>query len=434
MERKQYLIEQIKAGKDRESVRRELISAGESTSGLEEDYKQAVAELGVPEPKPAVPGYIAFSANPEVHQSTHMVLPSLGSLFSGSFSFALSKFKEVLLVSVLFTLPSLFVFVPAHFISLPIVSIFLMLSLFLFVVGAGAVMAVGVEGSNFSDALQWSISKFLSIFWLLLCGVLTAIGACIFFVIPMFFVLVHILFAPVSYIREDARGMRALIRSHDIAEGNLLKMAPHILAMLVLILAFVGIGSVLLLMAIPIISTFLFSITFVFVAILTLNMRVRLYEAAVVEKTLFDLSSYGRITWLYRLFFLVGLLILCVSGYLHFKNVETTGNVFESLPMMDQIDTSWDFLGEGEDIGSRVSETLIISKVETTAASAKLYRGRMGFYDGVCDDITVVAPIVCKNTSEYFLIYSALTPTSYYCADSNNFSGEVEHLKDDRCQ
>jgi hypothetical protein len=104
------------------------------------------------------------------------------------------------------------------------------------------------------------------------------------------------------------------------------------------------------------------------------------------------------------------------------------------LPITTQMNTNWNIFGDGEDVGSRVGETLIISKIETTAASAKLYRGRMGFYDGVCEDITVVAPIVCKNSSDYFLMYAPLTPTSYYCADSNNFSGEVEEPKGNRCQ
>jgi hypothetical protein len=227
--------------------------------------------------------------------------------------------------------------------------------------------------------------------------------------------------------------MRALIRSHDIAEGNLLKMAPHLFLMFVLIGICIGVASVLLLFPIPLVNTFLFSMVFVFIAIFTLRVRVGLYEAAVTEKTLFDLSAYSRITWLYRFFFLVGLGAICFSGYLHLQNIPTTSNILESLPIMNQIDSNWNF-GEGEDIGSRVSETLIISKVETTAASAKLYRGRMGFYDGVCDDITVVAPIVCKNASEYFVMYAPLTPKSYYCADSQNFSGEVSQPLADSCQ
>lgn len=75
--------------------------------------------------------------------------------------------------------------------------------------------------------------------------------------------------------------------------------------------------------------------------------------------------------------------------------------------------------------GFNFSDFLLQSKVEATAASANVSGGRMGSYDGACDDIIVVAPIECLDTPKTFSVFAPMSNGAYYCVDSNEFSGAV---------
>ncbi len=66
------------------------------------------------------------------------------------------------------------------------------------------------------------------------------------------------------------------------------------------------------------------------------------------------------------------------------------------------------------------SDTVLQTKVKATAASAIIYGSRMGGYDGVCHDITVVAPVVCRQTpGAVFIIYAPLSDGTYFCEDKS---------------
>ena len=60
---------------------------------------------------------------------------------------------------------------------------------------------------------------------------------------------------------------------------------------------------------------------------------------------------------------------------------------------------------------------ILETKVKATVASAMLQGGRMGSYDGVCKDISVVAPVRCRQTTAGFIIYVPLSNGAYYCED-----------------
>ncbi len=72
---------------------------------------------------------------------------------------------------------------------------------------------------------------------------------------------------------------------------------------------------------------------------------------------------------------------------------------------------------EKNDVGLSFGDDILETKVKATVASAMLQGGRMGSYDGVCKDITVVAPIRCRQTTAGFIIYVPLSNGTYYCED-----------------
>ncbi len=63
------------------------------------------------------------------------------------------------------------------------------------------------------------------------------------------------------------------------------------------------------------------------------------------------------------------------------------------------------------------SDSVLQTKVKATVASAMVQGGRMGGYEGVCSDITVVAPVSCRQTQSGFVIYAPMSDGTYYCED-----------------
>jgi hypothetical protein len=84
--------------------------------------------------------------------------------------------------------------------------------------------------------------------------------------------------------------------------------------------------------------------------------------------------------------------------------------------------------------GFNFSDFLLQSKVEATAASANVSGGRMGSYDGACDDITVVAPVECLDTAQTFAVFAPMSTGVYYCVDSTEFSGPVSRPSNALCK
>jgi hypothetical protein len=67
------------------------------------------------------------------------------------------------------------------------------------------------------------------------------------------------------------------------------------------------------------------------------------------------------------------------------------------------------------------ADSLLQAKVESTAASANLYVGRMDFYEGVCTDISVVEPVICTESKTGFAIFVRLSDGTFYCADRTGY-------------
>jgi hypothetical protein len=76
-----------------------------------------------------------------------------------------------------------------------------------------------------------------------------------------------------------------------------------------------------------------------------------------------------------------------------------------------------------------VNDKLIQGKVESTVVSAGLFVNRMGGFDGVCNDISVVEPVRCQMTKNSFVIFAPVSIGGYYCVDSKQQRGVVETIR-----
>lgn len=97
----------------------------------------------------------------------------------------------------------------------------------------------------------------------------------------------------------------------------------------------------------------------------------------------------------------------------------------------DAVSTEIDLWGKRVEKGVGINplnatDSLLQTKVESTAASANLFVGRMGFFEGVCKDISVVSPVQCSESATGFAIFTRLSNGSFYCVDRAGFRGVLE--------
>jgi len=430
MDRTDFIKEQILAGKDKETVRRELISQGESTLDLDAVYASLVDELGVEVPQaPAMKNYdpinVSYAAAPSVP------FPTLVHCLRYGFKQGGVHLKEVLLASVCFFTPVvLFSVVPLWWTPVLIgVSLF---SLFLFCIGGSVLAYAFASSSEKADpllSLQWAVHQWGSLLWLCVVSTLVLIGSFVALIVPFVFVSLYIVFAIPVLVKENENGIRGLLRSYDLVRGKFFILAGYMLVLSIIGLFFSALASVLLLIPIPYVGLFVSIFLQALFTGASLSVITLLYTARAQERTLFDLSGYRKMKWMYRSFALIGFAAALVFAW------SALGSLQHSITEFISKNTPLQGAGDLEEkVEVRLQDGVIQAKVVTTAASAKVYFGRLGFYDGVCKDISVVAPVQCKDSSDFFMIYAPLSETAFYCADSYGFSGEVERPKEHKCQ
>lgn len=87
--------------------------------------------------------------------------------------------------------------------------------------------------------------------------------------------------------------------------------------------------------------------------------------------------------------------------------------------------------GDGE---LNFNDEVLQTKVKATVASAMIQGGRMGSYDGVCKDISVVPPVACKQTETSFMIYVPMSNGTYFCEDKKQQGSIVPSSPEERMQ
>lgn len=243
----EFIKEQMKVGKDKETIRRELVMNGFSTDGYDELYaaiergdahstKTDAPATDLPQGavvEPAAGGSDAPVALPTVTQfirltftrffkRSDLLLPAFGLFLAGLLPFFAvavmlgieffnqGNLNNLLLSSeLLITTVALFA---AGLLTVSLTGLFLKGSL-MYVYGRYA------EHRQFKEGLHWTWRHFLPLVWL---GILTAtitFGGFMLFIVPGVLFVVYSFFSTYVLITEDRRGMQAILRSIDLVRG-----------------------------------------------------------------------------------------------------------------------------------------------------------------------------------------------------------------------
>lgn len=444
---RQALQSAIESGLDREETKRELISQGFGTAGFAEAYAAVLKELGRTEPEQKVPAFVTAMRNDSfasANAQIHLAPEPFYALIMRAVRSTLGSWKFVLLVSALLSLPTLIaLLVEAMLPSLPIFNLFLALfGTIIVVISWGAILytgAKGYEGVKHVHAFQWASGNALSLIWLSLAFGLTVLGGLICFFIPGVLMFVFGIFAYIVTAHESARGMHAIMRSVDLVRGALWSACVRILLLILIIALPVYVLGHIISRASASIVLFPFAyvatVLVVAISLIGVGTLTQWYLERKRVRPLFDYSSYAGLKWIYRFSFLVGLSALV--AFLIFFNGTTfflespLGQRFVDLESRAVQSESTD-----SDSGSNfnIADVFTKSKVEATAASVKLFGGRMGDYNGACEDVSVVAPVVCKSQGDSFVVFAPLVSGTFYCIDAKDFSGEVVRPLEYACE
>jgi hypothetical protein len=150
-----------------------------------------------------------------------------------------------------------------------------------------------------------------------------------------------------------------------------------------------------------------------------------LYVSLAAAHPLFEYTKYRRMRVFYAIAAVIGLLAL--AAYIAVSGLMYLASYQYQLPAQAplQLGTST-APSSSEGGGFSFADLLTQSKVESTAASARIYGTNMGSYEGVCKDISVVDPVVCSASNKAYAIYAPLQAGGAYCTDSTGYSGVID--------
>lgn len=429
----------VAADSAREDIKRELISHGLGTVGFAETYAAILKELGKKEPAPKVPDFVSVVSNKEynVSPSTGSTeLPSIPKMLQTALTITVQSWQAVLTTSIILAFASFVPVLLATFITNIPVLLVLIITTLAYVVtflAFGAlffVIAKNKERMTYEEAFRFAAGNFVALLWLHIFSALVVVGGSTLLIIPGVLILVYSIFAFLVFIHENATGSRALVRSFDLVQGAFVPLLIRtlcvvLIAFLLGVLTYVLVGALIdSPLSIP--ATILGALTYTLAYAFAFAGLASLYEARRNAKPLFDLSSYSLLKWGYRLLFLIGVavvtIILVVSNVIIVFLNSPLFSEFESV----QTQNSQEFdEAATENEAFNVADFLMEQKVKATAVSAKISGGRMGSYEGACNDIIVEEPVVCRSTGMEFVVYGPMVAGDIYCVDSTDFSGRV---------
>lgn len=209
-EQLQYVKNQLQNGIPVDQVRENLTAAG-YTSELVEELLQA-AESGAAAPPPT---------------ATPASLPDVGAFVMQSWAVLRQRmdvtWQTVAIVTGLAALLPILelVLTPGEGTELLLAVVGLisaLVSIMLYI----AIMRVFFSDTSMSlgEGMRWASSHFFSYIWVaILYGLVSFAGFMLFF-IPGVIASIYLLLAPVVWLREDTRGINALVRSTQLIQGN----------------------------------------------------------------------------------------------------------------------------------------------------------------------------------------------------------------------
>lgn len=434
---KAFIKTQLESGKNHDEVRRELISNGYGTAGYEEVYAELARELGLKEFKKPVAA--TWENTPGLGGSNGPVpLPSIVSVFKQGLLAVRGNLGAIIVATaltlVVTALLSVYPYGPTLYLSgllyiLSTIGVFFV-TLVLSVVSATALAYTvirGEEGITYLQGLQWSFARMFSLTWLvILVGLITTVGLVVL-IIPGLLFLVYNCFSVIALMKDDQRGLNAIVRSTDLVHGAFLLVLTRLAVLVVTALLLSMLGVVITkMLAIVLVNVpyanVLISIPVVLIGMITIAFVVggliSVYRARVREKSFYDSSKYQVIHWLYRVAVIIGVVAPILAIYFGYINLDSVVDKSEF-----QFDGSIDPFAEVNEAVGEVDAYILERKIDAMFNSGILHRNRLTSFEGVCKDVLIEAPVRCQNTNDTFVLDAPIGNGQYYCRDATGYKG-----------
>lgn len=126
---------------------------------------------------------------------------------------------------------------------------------------------------------------------------------------------------------------------------------------------------------------------------------------------------------------IIMMLMACVAVVFFFGGMylilteNIPAKILDLLPTGSHNQTNTQFQTSSE--SPSFSDAVLKKKIDSTMASVRIYKSRMLDYQGVCSDIAVVLPIMCKEMTASVVVYAKDSKGTTYCVDGTGKSGNT---------
>jgi Uncharacterised protein family (UPF0259) len=390
--------ERLIIGQSPEVIEAEVLSLGYT----KEVFLEALAQArGVSIPKPPT------------------VMPRARTLFSNGWRFAVSQPQLLLLNLIPGIAQAALVYwsgynpdialIPSHMV-LALSLLIGLVQAYVSLVTVYMVVRQSSEPVSVKEASAWAASTFPVYLFTVLLSSFIILGGLVFFIIPGLVLAFVLGFSQYAFVKEDKRGIDALLASRDIVKGQLGAVASKTLSFLiVLFLPVIGFGFVLGLAeafvgesrAMTLGSEAFFQVLYAVLALVTVHGMFHLYEAFSVSKATLTASKTPFYYWLFSLcgMVLVGALLI---GLLFYRDT------LEEWVAIEAVTTP-----------STVTADALLSLKELAATT---YANNNGTFEGVCEELTTALEIKtdvrCNDSTESWAL-SARDGEAYWCIDAD---------------
>jgi hypothetical protein len=245
-------------------------------------------------------------------------------------------------------------------------------------------------------------------------------------VVPGLAFLAYSVFSLYATMLEDQRGMNAILRSLDLVMNHFWAVLGRLGVVILLSLPVLAVALVvnvfgtLALQSVPFHELIVaIPVQFILMTLTALTGAMLAYVYAVrAESTpLFDMSQYGGIRVTFWLMFCLGLLI--PVGLVLVAGLNATAYIsdFQQKYMTNLSEYAVTADDDTQDINDFVAQ----ARVDTMFTAGKRYYSRILTYEGVCSDVVIQKPAVCRSTEETFVVYTPLSNGKYYCRDTDGY-------------
>jgi len=350
----------------------------------------------------------AVSEAGQVSLSGAIPMPSIGNYVIDCFRAAAQRLDLIIIAALTFTVLN---FLSGNIMNMAvenqIIAILIMGVIpLLFSVTSIVVMFVTLyvllqeESTSFLSGLKWLVSNFLSLLWILIVGVAVIISGSLFFIIPGLMLIFYTLLDYSVYMKENLRGLDALVRSTQLVHGSFWAVVFRqvVLGIIISLLSFSVMLSNLVFFGDTNISPIIFIVVGLvtgFVAVLGATGIANLYKVLSSQKPEFETVEIPKIPKIYKVMAWIG--------------------VF-SLPLIMVVGIVAGVLEEEyNDARSAALNTSNNSVLSFSKNMAEIYFYENDSYENVCTEITPLLAdahssddIWCTDSAEEYRVVTAV--------------------------